>query len=437
MFFLFAIFSSVVAIFFAGFFFLQKQLQNKDFQIIKAEKEQTAKERDKLVEENAKLKQQKEVIEENLQKKEIEVAKLSGELQSLKDNRKNQEELEKQMQVIFQNISNTTLEKQTEFGKQKIDEILKPFENVIKENINTNRQTTGEIKGKIDEMLKNATDIGDKADRLAKAFEGDKKGQGNFGELKFEELLNWYGFNEGENYFKQYLVKTEEQKNKYPDFILQAQPNKWLVVDSKFSVVAYTKYVNEQDIEIKQKYLTEYVNNLKDRIKELGEKEYHKLLKQNGKETFDFVCLFFGNEMAYLTAIGNIQYRQEIESLSRKYKVAILTASAFSPILQMIQQLWSVGKTNENIIKAREMIEKWLTKIADFNENMQKIGNQIDSVKKTYTDAVSQLSGKGSATIVAQDVLKLVDANLKPKNGKERKIEEPVLFSNIDNIENS
>ena len=323
---LFFVLIAVLLSFFSVFLYLRKQLQSKDFQIIKAEKEQTVKERDKLVEENAKLKQQKEVIEENLQKKEIEVAKLSGELQSLKDNRKNQEELEKQMQVIFQNISNTTLKEQTDIGKQKIDEILKPFKDIISKNIETNKETTGEIKGKIDEMLKNATDIGDKADRLAKAFEGDKKGQGNFGELKFEELLNWYGFNEGENYYKQYLVKTEEQKNKYPDFILQAQPNKWLVVDSKFSVVAYTKYVNEQDIEIKQKYLTEYVNNLKDRIKELGEKEYHKLLKQNGKDTFDFVCLFFGNEMAYLTAISDIRYRQEIESLSRKYKVAILTA---------------------------------------------------------------------------------------------------------------
>ena len=141
--------------------------------------------------------------------------------------------------------------------------------------------------------------------------------------------------------------------------------------------------------------------------------------------------------MAYLTAISNIWYRQEIETLSRKYKVAILTASAFSPILQMIQQLWSVGKTNENIIKAREMIEKWLTKIADFGENMTKIGSQIDSVKKTYNDAVAQLSGNGSATKIAENVLKLVDANLKPKNGKERKIEEPVLFPNVDNIENN
>ena len=98
----------------------------------------------------------------------------------------------KALKNIFQNLSNNALKEQTEISKEKIDEILKPFKDVISENIKTSTKTTGEIKGKIDEMLKNATDIGNKADRLAKAFEGDKKGQGNFGELKFEELLHWY-----------------------------------------------------------------------------------------------------------------------------------------------------------------------------------------------------------------------------------------------------
>ena len=369
-----------------------------------------------------------------IKQKEIEYAKIEAELKTLKDNIKNTDEIKNEMNIMFQNLSNTTLEKQNEIGKQKIDEILKPFKKDIDECKNAinkvNGETRAEIRTKIDEMLKQTLEIGGKADRLANAFEGDKKGQGNFGELQFEELLKWYGFKEGENYYKQYLVKTEEQKKNYPDFILQAQPNKWLVVDSKFSISSYTKYINEQNAELKQQYLVEYIKNLKDRITELGGKEYHKLLRGNGKETFDFVCLFFGNEMAYLTAISNIKYRQEIEDLSRKYNVAIITASAFSPILQMIQQIWTIGKVNENIKNAQILIEKWLTKIADFNENIGKVGNQIDIAKKTYNDAIAQLSGKGSAISLAQNVIELVDAKLKPKNGKDRKLMPDILLQN-------
>ena len=426
----FAIISAIISCIISGgavYIFFQKKisdLRNKASNLDE-KLNSISQEQQNLIEEN------KQIKNENNELK-IELARKDERLQASKDGKKQQEELTKEMQTIFQNISNTTLETQTEIGKQKFDNILQPLKKEIEQyqkainEVNTTTKT--EINTKIDEMLKQTLEIGGKADRLANAFEGDKKGQGNFGELKFEELLNWYGFNEGENYYKQYLLKTDEQKNKYPDFILQAQPNKWLVIDSKFSIASYTKYINEQDTILKQKYLEEYVNNLKCRIKELGEKEYHHLLKQNGKETFDFVCLFFGNEMAYLTAISDIKYREEIENLSRKYKVAIITASAFSPILQMIQQLWSIGKTNDNIIVAREMIEKWLTKIADFNENMKNIGNQIEKTKETYQKAITQLSGNGSATKIAENVLTYVDAKLKPKNGKEREVSESLFL---------
>ena len=435
---------STAIIFFISFVyvFFQKQLQNNYIQLINNDKQTLENENNDLINQNNNLKKENQQLE-------IKYSKLQGEFETIKSNQQKQEEFFKEQQDkqqkwieqqqenqknIFQNISNNALKEQTEIGKQKIDEMLKPFKDEIEKyqkSINeVNTTTTAEIKTKIDEMLKQTLEIGGKADRLANAFEGDKKGQGNFGELKFENLLQMYGFKEGEDYYKQYLVKTDEQKNKYPDFILQAQPNKWLVIDAKFSIVGYEKYVNEKNEEQKPEYLKSYVNNLKNRIKELGEKEYHKLLKQDGKETFDFVCLFFGNEMAYLTAISDINYRQEIEDLSRKYKVAILTSSAFSPILLMIQQLWSIGKTNENINKARDMIEKWLKKVSDFVENMKDVGKKIEEAKKSYNSAVKQLQdGKGNATTIANNIIQLVDAKLQQKNGKE------IAITNLELLE--
>ena len=432
------------------YFFLQKKISflNNQNQTLETEKKQLEENYANVTLKNKELNELYDKIKNEKQRLEIDLSKIQGELEVLQINQQKQENLFKEQQEkqqqwikeqqenqknIFQNLSNTALKEQTEIGKQKIDEILKPLKEGLKEyqkSINeVNTTTKTEINTKINEMIKQTLEIGGKADRLANAFEGDKKGQGNFGELKFEELLNWYGFKEGENYYKQYLVKTDDQKNRYPDFILQAQPNKWLVVDSKFSFVAYESYINEENKELKNKYLKEYVDNLEERIKEVGEKEYNKLLKQNGKDTFDFICLFFGNEMAYLTAISKIEYRKRIEELSRKYKVAILTASAFSPILQIIQQLWSIGKTNENIEKAKELIEKWLTKIADFNESMENIGKKIEEAKSSYNTAINKLQeGNGNANKIANDVIKLVNANLKPKNGKEREIQDIKLL---------
>ena len=390
-------------------------------------------------------------LEKKLQEAKIEEATIKSKYELLSsdinkqkedflEREKKQEEWilkqQQQQQIVFQNITNSALEKQNEVGKTKINEILKPFQEQIKEckiSIDkVNSETKTEINTKINEMLKQTMEVGKSADNLAKAFKSDKKGQGNFGELKFENLLKYYDFEEEKDYYKQFLLITEEQKKKYPDFIVQAQPNKWLVVDSKFSFSNYEKFILcENELE-KGQYLKEYVEDLKKRIIELGEKEYHKLLKQNNKETFDFVCLFFANEMAYLTAISEKKYREEIFSLSAKYKVAILTSSSFSPILQMIKQLWNIENTNANIERAREIIEKWLIKIADFNNDLENVGKGIDNMRKSYDNAIIKLQGKGGANTLAKNVAKLVETKLKPKNGKEREIKTELFLDKND-----
>lgn len=400
--------------------------------------------------ENENLKNEKQRLLIDSSKFEIEITTLKESLQKqnelFKEQKQSQEEWIKQQQenqkIIFQNLSNNALKEQNEIGKQKIDEILKPFKEDIK-NCKTaidevNLKTKTEINTKIEEMLKYTQEVGKSADNLANAFKGDKKQQGNFGELKFKNLLEFYGFQENQDYYEQFLLKTDDEKNKYPDFILQTQPNKWLVIDSKFSISNYQKYIEAETSEEKHKYLKDYVNDLKNRIKELGEKEYYKLLQKNGKETFDFVCLFFGNEIAYITAISNFEYRNEIFQLSAKYKVAILTSSSFAPILQMIRQIWEMEKFNKNIYNAREIIDKWLKKTTSFQENLEKVGKKIDEAKEIYDKAYGQLiDGKGSAVSLASRVLQTIKEDKNIQIQEDDKYENKIISENLFLIENN
>lgn len=425
------------------------------------EKENLNKILDEKNDELEKTKQEKENIKNEKQDLEIKYSKLEGEFYILKENQEKQEILFKEQQQkqeqwikqqqesqkeIFKNISTSTLKEQNEIGKQQINDMLNPFKEQIEKCKNAidkvNGETKTEINTKITEMLKYTQEVGKSADNLANAFRGDKKQQGNFGELRLKNLLEFYGFQENQDYYEQYLLKTkdeennDEEKKKYPDFILQTQPNKWLVIDSKFSIANYQKYIETENIEEKQKYLKDYVNDLKCRIKELGNKEYNKLLKKNGMETFDFVCLFFGNEMAYITAISNAEHRDEIFQLSAKYKVAILTSSSFSPILQMIRQIWEMEKFSKNIYDAREIIDKWLKKTTSFQDNLEKVGKKIDEAKEIYDKAYGQLiDGKGSAISLANKVLQTIkeDKNTQIQEGNEdenKNIDEKLFLLN-------
>lgn len=353
-----------------------------------------------------------------LNEKNIELAKIQGQL----ENYKNQEEWFKKQQdiqkEIFQNLSNKALEEQNKKGSEKIYEILKPFEEQLtkcKDAVDkVNGETKTQINTKIDEMFKYTQEVGKSADRLAKAFKGDKKAQGNFGEMQFKNLLNSYGFTENVDYFYQYSLKIEAEKNKYPDFILQVKPDEWLVVDSKFSLSNYEQYVNEDDKGKKQQFLEAYVKDLKNRIKELGDKEYFKLLKKNGKNTCDFVCLFFGNEMAYLTAISNAKYREEIFELSREKQVAIVTSSSFTPVLQMIKYLWKIEKSNKNIEEAVRKINVFYNKLVRFFESLSEMDKKLGNALDLYKEAKKYLyNGNQNITRTVDEINKLIGAEKK------------------------
>ena len=59
----------------------------------------------------------------------------------------------------------------------------------------------------------------------------------------------------------------------------------------------------------------------------------------------------------------------------------------------MIKQLWNIENTNANIERAREIIEKWLIKIADFNNDLENkrldtLKNCLDSIKQKKKDNI-------------------------------------------------
>jgi DNA recombination protein RmuC len=45
-----------------------------------------------------------------------------------------------------------------------------------------------------------------------------------------------------------------------------------MIVDSKVSLTAYEKYINEEDDDVKINYLKEHVNSIKRHVEQLGNK---------------------------------------------------------------------------------------------------------------------------------------------------------------------
>ena len=394
---IFTILLSVISVFFAVFFFLQKQLQNKDFQVIKNDKQ-------KLEQENSNLNSIVDKLKNEKQQLEIQYSKIQGEFAILKENQQKQEDFFKEQQEnqknIFQNLSNTTLEKQTEDNKKKFNEVIEPLNKEIEQ-----------YRIEISKMIEGTKNLGQSAEELAKAFRGENKIQGNWGEKQVEELLNNSGL-EG-LYEKQYTFNYKGTIYR-PDFIIKLPDGKRFILDSKVSTENYIKYFNSTDEKEKENQIKLHINSIKKHIDELKKyqdsyKEYIKTIQEEQLETLDFIVMFIAPENAYVEAV--LHSKQEILKYAYDNKVAIVTASSLMPVLRMISHLWNIEKSNKNISEIVDKVVLLHDKLSKFAKKTNETHKHLMDAVKTHEEATNYLANGNDNVLKTAERIKTLMGN--------------------------
>lgn len=397
--------------------------------------------KEKLVLCEEKLKEQNDKINE-LQNEKEKLIEYKVKYEISEKNNKILIEDKEQMELKFKEISNNILIQQREyFEKQQksgLSSILEPLQieirnfkdKVIEADKNTIETKTA-LNSHIDDLIKYTNNIGQQADNLARALKGDKKAQGNWGELQLKNLFDINGLQENIDYECQYCIKdlAEENKKYFLDFILYLPDNKKIILDSKVSLNNYEKYINTSDENEKIVYLKQYIIDLKQHITELGNKEYQRVFKEYKKESqsdvLDFVFMFLPLESAYIDAL---KFDDSLYEFALKNKISIVTASSLIPVLKMIQQIWNIEKQNKNIESIVEKAVNLYNKVCSFIETFNKIENSIDSAKKSFEDAKKYLMTGNSNIIKTVEDIK----HLFGKNKVNKEINTKYLANNIE-----
>ncbi|HAT64299.1 MAG TPA: DNA recombination protein RmuC, partial [Flavobacteriaceae bacterium] len=102
-------------------------------------------------------------------------------------------------------------------------------------------------------------------------------------------VLEKSGLEKDREYFVQTSFTNEDGKRVLPDVVLHLPDNKKMIIDSKVSLVAYERFVNEEEDDTKAQFLKEHINSLKKHIEQLSAKNYQDIYKI---ESPDFVLLF-------------------------------------------------------------------------------------------------------------------------------------------------
>ena len=321
--------------------------------------------------------------------------------------------IQKTMEEKFENISNRVLKNQkADFDreqKENLAVILNPFKtdinnfkNLIEKTNEVNREDKGFLKKNLEDLKNMNTTLSKNADDLVKALKGNSKIQGDWGENQLKNILDMAGFLEGRDYQMQFNLKGESGENLRPDCIISLPDGKKLIVDSKVSISNYVDYVKSEDESERKRCLDLHISSIKKHIMELANKEYQKLLRDNG---LDFVFMFIPNEHAYIEAL---KADNTIYDNAYKNNVAITTPSSILPILRTVKNLWNIEKQNQNASKIAEKAGQLYDKLVGFVGNMEGIDKGLNSAKKAYDDAFKQLStGRGNAISIAEDMKSL------------------------------
>lgn len=239
--------------------------------------------------------------------------------------------------------------------------------------------------------------ITEQADRLATALQGQKKVQGNWGELILENVLDSSGLRRDTDYRREVSFNTEDGRAR-PDVVVYLPQKKHLVIDAKTSLAAYTRYVNAEDEAERQQALAEHARAVGDRINELADRDYYRLPGLNSPEV---VVLFIPIESAYVEAL---RYDDNLYQRAIERNVLVATPTTLLTSLNIVRQLWRFEDQSKHAAELASRAERFYNKLNTFLGSMQQVGNQLDRARETYDKALSQLYlGRGNLIKQAAD----------------------------------
>ena len=385
------------------------------------------------LQEKENIRNEKEAINIQLTKKEVDFENL---WQRNKEQKEEVEKLQEKFTKEFENLANKILDEKsskfTEQNKENMKNILSPLQDKIhlfekkvedthKESIDYHAALRQQILG----LREMNIQMSKETLNLTKALKGDSKMQGNWGELILERVLEKSGLEKDREYFVQQSHTNGEGNRVFPDVVINLPDGKKMIVDSKVSLTAYEKFVNEEDDSLKSGFLKEHVNSIKRHVEQLGEKNYHDLYQI---ESPDFVLLFIPMEPAFALALNEdtTLYNKAFEK-----NIVIVTPSTLLATLRTIDSMWANQKQQENAFEIARQAGALYDKFEGFVADLIKIGKKIDESKVEYQGAMNKLvDGKGNL-ITSVEKLKKMGAKAKkalPENilaraGKDENLE--------------
>lgn len=334
---------------------------------------------------------------------QAQLASLERQLQELREQKAT---LTQELRESFQSVATEIIRERTQDLNERTEATLKPlredlqrFGRQVTETYQEESRERFSLKNEIKNLVERSQAISEETTNLTRALRGDSKVQGDWGEMILERILERSGLRRGEEYFVQEtlrdesgrLITTEDNRGGLrPDVIVRYPNSGAMVIDSKVSLTAYSRYLSADTDEVRTIALREHLQSIRKHIDELSRKKY----EEHVSGAANFVMLFIPNEPAYSLALSHEPNLWE-EAYAKN--VVLINGTNLIAALRMAQDMWQRERQERNIRLILEKATGLYDQFALFTKTFIKVGERLQSAKEDFDRAQGQLSeGRGN-----------------------------------------
>ena len=334
---------------------------------------------------------------------QAQLALLERQLQELREQKAT---LTQELRESFQSVATEIIRERTQDLNERTEATLKPlredlqrFGRQVTETYQEESRERFSLKNEIKNLVERSQAISEETTNLTRALRGDSKVQGDWGEMILERILERSGLRRGEEYFVQEtlrdesgrLITTEDNRGGLrPDVIVRYPNSGAMVIDSKVSLTAYSRYLSADTDEVRTIALREHLQSIRKHIDELSRKKY----EEHVSGAANFVMLFIPNEPAYSLALSHEPNLWE-EAYAKN--VVLINGTNLIAALRMAQDMWQRERQERNIRLILEKATGLYDQFALFTKTFVKVGERLQAAKEDFDRAQGQLSeGRGN-----------------------------------------
>lgn len=317
------------------------------------------------------------------------------------------EQLKDQFHRLATKIMDNNAEKFTKQNSSHIKQILEPlkerissFEKKVESTHTDTVKNQALLKQQIENLSQMHQTMSTETLNLTKALKGDAKMRGNWGELVLQKVLEKSGLERGREYELQ-VHSRSSGRNRFSDAVIYLPQEKLMVVDSKVSLNAYERYVNAAEDEDRERFLNEHLAAVRHHVEQLSSKNYQLL---HGKASPNFVLMFMPIESAFALAL---KHDTDLYGFALEKNIVMVTPTTLLATLRTIDMMWQNERQQQNALEIATSAGRLYDKFVLLTEDYKTLGNQLDTVQRSYDKVLSKLDGRGNLSRKVEKLRKL------------------------------